>query len=97
MLQIKKLWLFLIGIFLMYYVLETFIFPELLLTTSDFNFYFLRYFLFSSYFRFRTLLFVGYSILWTILEVLAIYTKLKQEEVDPVCLFSQTEKPLKMK
>ncbi len=97
MLQIKKLWLFLIGIFLMYYVLETFIFPELLLTTSDFNFYFLRYFLFSSYFRFRTLLFVGYSILWTILEVFAIYTQLKQEEVDPVCLFSQTEKPLKMK
>lgn len=90
MLQAKKLWLFLVGIFLMYYVLETFIFPELLLTSSDFNFYFLRYFMFSSYFRLRTLLFIAYSILWTIIEVYYIHAQLKQEEISPICLFEQT-------
>lgn len=90
MLQAKKLWLFLVGIFLMYYVLETLIFPELLLTSSDFNFYFLRYFMFSSYFRLRTLLFIAYSILWTIIEVYFIHAQLKQEEISPICLFEQT-------
>lgn len=31
----------LIGIFLLYYVLQTYIFKEMLLTASDFNLYFL--------------------------------------------------------
>ena len=50
---------------------------EMLLTASDFNFYFLRYFLFSSYFRVRTFGFIAFSILWTIIEVFFIKQALK--------------------
>lgn len=72
MIHQPKLWMILIGIFLLYYVLQTYIFKEMLLTASDFNFYFLRYFLFSSYFRVRTFGFIAFSILWTIIEVFFI-------------------------
>lgn len=41
MIHQSKLWMILTGIFLLYYVLQTYIFKEMLLTASDFNFYFL--------------------------------------------------------
>lgn len=41
MIHQPKLWMILIGIFLLYYVLQTYILKEMLLSSSDFNFYFL--------------------------------------------------------
>ena len=94
MIHQPKLWMILIGIFLLYYVLQTYIFKEMLLTASDFNFYFLRYFLFSSYFRVRTFGFIAFSILWTIIEVFFIKQALKtKSNIDPVCSFE----PVKLK
>lgn len=96
MLHTPKLWILLFGIFIVYYVLETYMFPELLLTSSDFNFYFLRYFIFSSYFRFRTLLFIAYSIIWTLVEVFFISNQLQQEAIHPICLFEVSENKYKI-
>lgn len=64
----------------------------MLLSASDFNFYFLRYFLFSSYFRIRTLGFIAFSILWTSVEFFFIKQILKTEpNVNPICSFKPIE------
>lgn len=80
MLHAPKIWFLLTGIFLFYYALETYIFPEFLLSSSDFNFYFLRYFVFSSTFRYRTLLFIGYSVIWTLIEIYCLLQMYKEED-----------------
>lgn len=100
MIHQPKLWIILIGIFLLYYALQTYAFKEMLLSVSDFNFYFLRYFLFSSYFRIRTFSFIAFSVLWTIIKFFFIKQILKTEpSINPICRFEpiEFEKKVNMK
>lgn len=91
MLHQRKIWFLLIGIFLGYYVLETYVFPHYFLNVSDFNFYFLRYFVLSSTFRMRTILFIGFSILWVLVEIGFIFFQIKSvKDLEVNCSFEKT-------
>ena len=97
MLHQRKIWFILIGIFIVYYLLENYVFPHYFLNVSDFNFYFLRYFVLSSTFRMRTFLFIGFSVLWTVVEIGFIFFQIKSvKDVDVNCIFEQTYKSHKI-
>lgn len=88
MIHSRRIWLFLIAIFLVYYYFRTYLFRNFLLSPSDFNFYFIRYFVYYGSFRIRTLVFAGFSIVWTIVETLFIREQIKSEkDLEPVCSF----------
>ncbi len=71
--QRPKVWLVLIGIFILSRVIDLYApLYSRMLSVQDFNFYFLRYFVFSSFFRFSVLQFILLSIYWVIVEILFV-------------------------
>ncbi|MCQ5121234.1 glycerophosphoryl diester phosphodiesterase membrane domain-containing protein [Massilicoli timonensis] len=85
-----KIWGLLILLFVVNYVLDTFVFRELPLKNGDFNFYFLRYFVLSFSFKIRSLIFIIDTILWTSIEILFIYKQLSYvDEAQIKCSFTR--------